>query len=72
MGIHVLNSDRGLKWLGVRMASAEMLNGKQLSTQAAGIKHLNFHNVMESPLVSHGRTLVRTLCSGEEPNAIAR
>ncbi len=40
--IHVLYSDGSLKWLAVCMVSAEMLNCKLLSTQAAGIKHLYF------------------------------
>jgi hypothetical protein len=40
--IHVLYSDRSLKWLAAFMVSAEMVNRKLLSTQAAGIKHLYF------------------------------
>jgi hypothetical protein len=34
--------DKGLKWLAVCIVSAEMLNCKLLSTQAADIKHLYF------------------------------
>jgi len=61
-----------LKWLAVCMASAEMLNCKLLSTPAAGIKLCTLHHVMEIINCQHGRTLARTLCSGKEPNAIAR
>jgi hypothetical protein len=50
-GIHVLYSDGSLKWLAVSMVSAEMLNCKLLSTQAAGIQHLNLHDVMEYHLL---------------------
>jgi hypothetical protein len=41
-GIHVLLSDGSFKWHAVCMVSAEMINCKLLSTQAAGIKHLYF------------------------------
>jgi hypothetical protein len=68
-GIHVLFSDGSLKWHAVCMVSAEMLNCKLLSAKAAGIKHLYFQ--WKSPMASHSRTLARTLCSGEEANAIA-
>jgi hypothetical protein len=43
------NSDGSLKWLVVCMVSAEMINCKLLSTQAADIKHFTLHDV-KSPL----------------------
>jgi hypothetical protein len=67
----MLYSDGSLKWHVVCMVSAEMLNCKLLSTQAAGIKHFTLHD-LKSPMASHGRTLARTLYSGEEPNVIDR
>jgi hypothetical protein len=55
------------------MVSTEMLNCKLLSTQAADIKHVYFTRCDRNhQMASHVRTLARTLCSGEEPNAIAR
>jgi hypothetical protein len=42
--INVLYSDGSSKWLALGMVSAEMLNGKLLSTQAAVIKRLYFKN----------------------------
>jgi hypothetical protein len=54
------------------MVSAEMLNCKLLSTEAAGIKHLYFlHDVLE---FTNGQPWQnsRTMCSGEELNVIAR
>jgi hypothetical protein len=44
------------------MVSAEMLNCKLLSTQAAGMKDLYF----TSPMTRHCRTLARTLCYGAD------
>jgi hypothetical protein len=72
-GIHVLYSDRSLKWLAICMVSAEMIKCKLLSAQSAGIKDLYFtwcDGNHQWPC--HGRTLARTLCSEEELNAIAR
>ncbi len=40
--INILYSDGSSKWLAVGMVSVKMLNGKLLSTQAAGIKRLYF------------------------------
>ncbi len=63
-----------LKMFAVCMVSAEMLNCKLLSTQAAGIKYLYFtwcDGNYPWP-TNHGITLASTLCSGEEPNAIIR
>jgi hypothetical protein len=39
-GNSCFDSDGSLKWLALCMFSAEMLNGKLLSTKAAGIRHL--------------------------------
>jgi hypothetical protein len=54
------------------MVSAEMLNCKLLSKQAAGIKLCTLHNGMEITVASLGRTQKELLCSGKELNAVAR
>jgi hypothetical protein len=69
--IHVLYSDRSLIWLAIRIVSAEMLNCKLLSAQAAGIKYIFVLYMMrwKSPMASHSRTLAKhCMCSGDKPN----
>jgi hypothetical protein len=70
--IHVLFSDGSLKWHAVCMASAEMLNCKlQVNTSCWHKAFVLCMMCWKSPMASYGRTLARTLCSGEEANAIA-
>jgi hypothetical protein len=57
----------------MHMISAEMSKSKVLSTQAADImKFVLYLMWCKSPLASHSRPIAITLCSEEEPNAIAR
>jgi hypothetical protein len=65
-GAEVLYCDGSLKWFAVHMVLAEMLSGKLLSTQVAGMKNLFFsyarictsHDMME---ITNGQTWQNSL-----------